>query len=117
MLQLLIDSFKEFTNHVSFQKETNLVNVITSENIIRYLYVHDGNEFMEYPPYIIMEYTNNGTLRDLIDGQNGEQFDIEILKSIYLQLARGMKCINEYLVHRDEVYPLSRTTLNFRGVI
>lgn len=113
-IKMINNIFDDNDAFLSFQKETNLVNVITSENIIRYLYVHDGNEFMEYPPYIIMEYTNNGTLRDLIDGQNGEQFDIEILKSIYLQLARGMKCINEYLVHRD-IKP--ENILNFDGVL
>lgn len=100
-IKMIDNIFDNDDAFLSFQKETNLVKLIASENIIKYLYVHDGNEFIEYPPYIIMEYTNGGTLRDLINNQKGVHFDIEILKSIYLQLARGMKCVSECLVHRD----------------
>jgi len=113
-IKMIDNIFDNDDAFLSFQKETNLVKLIASENIIKYLYVHDGNEFIEYPPYIIMEYTNGGTLRDLINNQKGVHFDIEILKSIYLQLARGMKCVSKCLVHRD-IKP--ENILNFNGVL
>ncbi len=113
-VKIIQNTFNDNDAFLSFQKETNLSKLVESENVIKYLYIHDGTEFAEYPPYIIMEYTSGGTLRDLIDNRNGEQFDIVTLKSIYYQLANGMKCISKHLVHRD-IKP--ENILNFDGVL
>ena len=92
----------------------NQAKLLDSENVIKYLYIHDGNEFPEYPPFIIMEYTDGGTLRDLIANRNGQQFEVETLMGYFEQLAHGMKCISEQLVHRD-IKP--ENILNFHGVL
>lgn len=113
-VKIIQNTFGDQTAFLSFKKETNLSMLIESENVIKYLYIHNGEEHPEYPPYIIMEYTDGGTLRDLINNQNGEQFDIETLKSIFIQLATGMKCVSEHLVHRD-IKP--DNILNFNGVL
>ncbi|MCR5335976.1 MAG: serine/threonine protein kinase [Synergistes sp.] len=113
-IKVLQNSFDSDESYLTFQKETNQAKLLSSENVIKYMYIHDGKEFSEYPPYIIMEYTDGGTLRDLIKHQDGKQFDIEILKNIYLQLANGMNCISEHLVHRD-IKP--ENILNFNGVL
>lgn len=50
-----------------------------------------------------MEYANNGTLKDFInqytkDKEFGEEGN---LKNLFIQLAKGMKVVNNVLVHRD----------------
>jgi len=76
---------------------------IRDENVIRYIYFHDGTKFNNLPPYIIMEYANGGNLNDFINTNKGSQKYIEnsILISMFTQLINGMKAINNYLVHRD----------------
>lgn len=112
-VKLFKSSFDSNDAFLSFQKETNQSKLIVSENVIKYLFVHDGTLFPEYPPYIIMEYTDGGTLRQFIDEQNGKLIDIETLNEIFFQLANGMKAISEHLVHRD-IKP--ENILNFNGV-
>lgn len=112
-VKVLQNTFNSQDAFLTFQKEANQASLVESENVIRYLYVHDGSEFSEYPPYIIMEYTNDGTLRDVIERQQGKQFDIRTLIKILLQLAHGMKCVNSRLVHRD-IKP--ENILNFHGI-
>jgi len=76
---------------------------IRNENVIRYIYFHDGIKFKDLPPYIIMEYANGGNLDNFIITNKGLQKYIEnsILISMFTQLINGMKAINNYLVHRD----------------
>lgn len=112
-VKLLQNTFDSDDAYLSFQKETNQSKLIDSENVIKYLFIHDGKLFPEYPPYIIMEYTDSGTLRQFIKDQCGKQIDIETLKGIFFQLANGMKAISEHLVHRD-IKP--DNILNFSGI-
>lgn len=76
---------------------------IRNENVIRYIYFHDGVKFNNLPPYIIMEYANGGNLNDFIITNKGSQKYIEntVLILMFRQLINGMKAINNYLVHRD----------------
>lgn len=87
----------------SFYNEINQALKVRGENLIEYIYVHDGSKFPDLPLYIIMEYANNGTLEALLKGRNNrnELFSNEQLKNIFLQLIGGMKIINEKLIHRD----------------
>ena len=113
-VKIIQDIFSDVEAFTTFQKEMNQTKLLDSENVIKYLYVHDGNEFPEYPPYIIMEYTDGGTLRDLIENRNGLQFETATIMEYFDQLAHGMKCISEHLVHRD-IKP--ENILNFHGVL
>lgn len=113
-VKIIQDIFSDVEAFTTFQKEMNQTKLLDSENVIKYLYVHDGNEFPEYPPYIIMEYTDGGTLRDLIENRNGLQFETATIMEYFNQLAHGMKCISEHLVHRD-IKP--ENILNFYGVL
>lgn len=112
-IKLFKNTFNSDEAYLSFQKETNQSKLIDSDNVIKYLFVHDGKLFSEYPPYIIMEYTDGGTLRQFIDEQNGKLIDVETLRGIFFQLANGMKAISEHLVHRD-IKP--ENILNYDGV-
>ena len=113
-VKIIQDIFSDVEAFTTFQKEMNQTKLLDSENVIKYLYVHDGKEFQEYPPYIIMEYTDGGTLRDLIESRNGLQFETATIMEYFNQLAHGMKCISEHLVHRD-IKP--ENILNFHGVL
>ncbi len=83
--------------------EGNLAMEIKHKNVLSVIYFHDGQKYPELPPYILMELANNGTLKDIIDQKKEAKqfFKNEELQSIVLDLASGMKAINEKLVHRD----------------
>ena len=76
---------------------------IKNENVIRYIYFHDGTKYDNLPPYIIMEYANEGNLNDFINATKEQQKYIEnsVLILMFRQLINGMKAINTFLIHRD----------------
>lgn len=88
---------------LSFKKELQQSVVIESPYVIKYYYANDGAELNEYPPFIIMEYAPGGTLRDIINNQiqSGQMFSNKTIKETCLQLAEGMRAINDGLIHRD----------------
>ena len=112
-VKMLQDSFSSKEMYLSFQKEANQSLLVDSDNVIKYIFIHDGKLFPELPPYIIMEYTGDGTLRDLINKQE-VPFDNSTLIGLILQLSQGMKAISEHLVHRD-IKP--ENILNFGGTL
>jgi len=81
---------------------------VRNENVIRYIYFHDGTKFNNLPPYIIMEYANGGNLNNFINTNRESQKYIEnpVLVLMFRQLINGMKAINNHLVHRD-IKPLN----------
>lgn len=96
-------SFSDKGSEEAFKNEICAARKISGNHIIHYEYTHDGEEYVDLPPYIIMEYADGGTLRDVINQrkQNNSLFDNNELYSIYRQLAEGMKKINTFLIHRD----------------
>lgn len=102
-VKTLLSTFNNKEELLSFQKEIAQTTLVSSPNVIKYYCVHDGTQYESLPPYIIMEYANQGTLRDLIDRQKStsEMFDLDYLIGLYRQLLNGMKAVNEKLVHRD----------------
>lgn len=102
-VKTLMYSFSDETTVNSFKNEIKLSSKVTGKHVIHYLYAHDGDEYPELPPYIIMEYAEGGTLADQIDKRkkSNNPYSKEELKNIYLQLTNGMKSINSKLVHRD----------------
>ena len=96
-----LPSFRSEEDSLSFQNEIVTALRVQGENVIRYEYVHTGNEFKELPPYIIMEYADGGTLNSIIRDENDEYYDNETLTKFFLQLSYGMKAVNKVLVHRD----------------
>ncbi len=98
-----LPSFDNIESSLSFQNEICLATKVIHENVIKYEFVHDGSLFPEYPPYIIMEYADGGTLGALIKRRkdSSELFNNNELTNIYIQLVNGMRSINNILVHRD----------------
>lgn len=83
--------------------EGNLAIKISHPNVIKYLFFHDGSLFNELPPYIIMEFANQGTLRQVLEKQlsKKEFLPNAELRQYFDELINGMEAINTELVHRD----------------
>lgn len=102
-IKTTLPSFYDKNSEVAFKNEIQAALKISGDNIIRYEFVHSGEEYPELPPYIIMEYADNGTLREVIEQRKKVKsfYSIEELSNIFKQLANGMNQINSLLVHRD----------------
>lgn len=102
-IKTTLPSFGESASMSAFKNEIQSALKLVGDNIIRYEYVNNGDDFPEYPPYIIMEYADGGTLRDMLERKRltGTPYSSEELISIFKQLSQGMKQINSSLVHRD----------------
>ena len=76
---------------------------VCHQNVLAVKYFHDGNTHPHFPPYIVMEYADGGTLADLLRQRTASQqyFSIQELLPLFRQLADGMKAINNVVVHRD----------------
>lgn len=87
----------------SLVNEAKLAMNISSENVLKYYYFHDGLTHSGLPPYIIMDYANEGSLRELIDKKSEEKsfFTDSELKNLTLQVLRGAKAVNDKVLHRD----------------
>ncbi|ERI95227.1 kinase domain protein, partial [Clostridiales bacterium oral taxon 876 str. F0540] len=102
-LKTIISNFSDEQNLIAFKNEINMAMKVNNSQVIKYIFAHDGSIYPELPPYIIMEYANNGTLKALIDKRRADKvhFNNEELKSLFFQLIAGMKAVNQVLVHRD----------------
>lgn len=84
--------------------EGKLAADIKHPNVVSVFFFHDGLQYPNFPPYIIMEFIEGGnTLQKLLDNQRKSKifFDQHQLVAMLLQLAEGMKAINAQLIHRD----------------
>lgn len=102
-VKTLLYSFGDEATAASFKNEVKLSSEISGEHVIHYFYAHDGDEYPELPPYIIMEYADGGTLADQIEmrKKTNNPYSKEELRNLFFQLVDGMKSINKKLVHRD----------------
>lgn len=102
-IKTTLPSFYDKSSKEAFNNEIHAALKVNGDNIINYEFVHSGEEYPELPPYIIMEYADNGTLKEVISQRKKEKafFSNEELIAIYRQLANGMKEINSLLIHRD----------------
>jgi serine/threonine protein kinase len=87
----------------ALQNEAKLAVGIEHPNVVRVLYVDDGEVAQGRPPYLVMEYVDGGTLRAVLDSHKaaGTKIGIDELRAMYLQIAEGMKVVNDRIVHRD----------------
>lgn len=100
-VKALLPAFDDNKAYLSFKNEMAQSLLVKSDHVINYIYAHDGELYLDFPPYIIMEYANKGTLRDLMDAQGPSLFSVSTLIGYYRQLASGMLAISKNLVHRD----------------
>ena len=100
-IKISLPSFNSEDDKISFQNEITTALKVQGENVIKYEYVHNGDEFENLPPYIIMEYAEGGTLNSILKDEMDDYYDNDTLTTYFLQLANGMKSVNNILVHRD----------------
>lgn len=102
-IKTLIPSFADSSCVQSFKNEIKLALKVTGKNIIQYVFVNDGETVPDFPPYIIMEFADGGTLRDMLirKTESDIQYTNDELINIFKQLSEGMRQINSKLVHRD----------------
>lgn len=100
-IKVSLPSFNSEDEKISFQNEITTALKVQGENVIKYEYVHNGDEFENLPPYIIMEYAEGGTLNSILKDEMDDYYDNDTLTTYFLQLANGMKSVNNILVHRD----------------
>ncbi|WCK53911.1 serine/threonine-protein kinase [Aneurinibacillus sp. Ricciae_BoGa-3] len=102
-LKTLPSTFASNSSVQSFINESKMAMQICHDNAISYLYVHDGQRYNNLPPYIIMEFAENGTLLDIIRNHKstGEFISNGQLKDYFMQLINGMEHINSHIIHRD----------------
>lgn len=100
-IKVSLPSFNSEDDKISFQNEITTALKVQGENVIKYEYVHNGDEFENLPPYIIMEYAEGGTLNTILKDEMDDYYDNDTLTTYFLQLANGMKSVNNILVHRD----------------
>ena len=95
--------FGDSSSAAAFKNEIRTAAKVTGKNVIHYEFVHDGEQFPDFPPYIIMDYAGGGTLRSFLEErhQENKQLETSELLHCFKQLANGMKEINTALVHRD----------------
>lgn len=102
-VKTMLNVFPSAEEYNAFQNELMAAKEIKADNVVLYEFMHDGKMFEEYPPYIIMEFANQGSLQHLLEQKmETKTFFTNIeLTQMFLQLASGMKHINSILVHRD----------------
>lgn len=102
-VKTMLNAFPSAEEYNAFQNELLAAKEIKSDNVIVYEFMHDGKMFEGYPPYIIMEFANQGSLQHLLEQKREANtfFTNSELEQMFLQLAYGMKYINSVLVHRD----------------
>lgn len=102
-LKTLSESFQNEKILKGLINEGNLALKILNQNVIKYLFFHDGTLFSQLPPYIIMEFANQGALREILEKQvlTKEFFSNRELKQYFDELINGMEAISKELVHRD----------------
>ena len=100
-VKTMLPTFEDSDDQHVFENEIEAALKINGDNIIKYEFVNDGKTLPEYPPYIIMEYADNGNLKKIIANRDKQCFSNDQIISMFKQLANGMKLINQKLVHRD----------------
>lgn len=102
-LKTLPSNFPSHEQLLGFQNESNMAMNVDHENATRYIYVHNGSTYPQLPPYILMDYANEGTLYKLINNaiEKNEFISNADLYYFYHQLIDGMEAINSILIHRD----------------
>lgn len=77
--------------------EGQLATEVNHENVLRVFYFHDGRQYPRLPLYMLMEYADGGTLDTLLSERRKQQrfLDHSELQALFIQLASGMKAINE----------------------
>jgi eukaryotic-like serine/threonine-protein kinase len=87
----------------ALKNEASLAMKIHHKNVLKVIFFHDGDQYPELSPYMILEYADGGTLEEKLNERRitNTQFTRAETQNLLVNLAQGMKAINEELIHRD----------------
>ncbi len=87
----------------ALKEEANLATLVRGQHVIEVFYFHDGLHNPTLPPYLLMQYADGGSLKDLLEEKraSSEQFRPEAMRQMMIELSTGMKVINDTVIHRD----------------
>ncbi|GLV59886.1 hypothetical protein KDH_67100 [Dictyobacter sp. S3.2.2.5] len=95
VLNTALNSQEEFDR---FFQEAVILDELTHPNIMQVL---DANLYEGYP-FFVAEYAPGGSLRDRLDGLNGQPIDTDEAVRILQQIGRGLQHAHDMdVVHRD----------------
>jgi eukaryotic-like serine/threonine-protein kinase len=82
--------------------EIKAAQQINHPNVVRVLHVDEGS-IPNLGPYVCMEYVSGGTLARLLSVQQKANAQIPLGRAIemMIDIAQGLRAINEKLIHRD----------------
>ncbi len=87
---------------IALLNEIKAAQQINHPNVVRVLHVDEGSN-AELGPYACMEYVSGGTLAGVLSVQKQANAQISLGRAIemMLDIAQGVRAINEKLIHRD----------------
>ncbi len=85
----------------AFLAEIQVAQEIQHPNVVRVLHVEIDSP--DLPPYLVMEYLEEGTLKSYLDQlcSSGTVVDTELLRAWTNDLVEGISAINAKIIHRD----------------
>lgn len=102
-LKTIDTDFPNGTVLESFENEAKIALTISHQNVVKYIYYHNGKVHSGLPPYIIMEFIGGISLREFITQQanTNKLLSNDQLLAIFSQIIEGMSAINKKIIHRD----------------
>ena len=99
---LALGQLADDTDKRALLNEIKAAQQITHPNVVKVLHVDEGT-IPSLGPYVCMEYVSGGTLARLLRTQTQASAQIQLGRAIemMIDIAQGVRAINEKLVHRD----------------
>jgi eukaryotic-like serine/threonine-protein kinase len=90
------------TSRRALLNEIKAAQQINHPNVVRVLHVDEGSN-PNLGPYVCMEYVSGGTLAQLLraQGKAGTQIPLARALEMMIDVAQGLRAVNEKLIHRD----------------
>jgi len=90
------------TSRRALLNEIKAAQQINHPNVVRVLHIDEGSN-PDLGPYVCMEYISGGTLAQLLraQGKAGTQIPLARALEMMIDIAQGVRAINEKLIHRD----------------
>jgi serine/threonine protein kinase len=82
--------------------EVKAARQITHPNVVQVVFVNDDSS-SPVGPYVVMEYISGGTLAQFLrkHAESGTQIPLNRAIEIMIDIAQGVRAINEKIIHRD----------------
>ncbi|MFL6307436.1 MAG: serine/threonine protein kinase [Candidatus Sulfotelmatobacter sp.] len=99
---LPVGQLSDDTSRRALLNEIKAAQQINHPNVVRVLHVDEGSN-PNWGPYVCMEYVSGGTLAQLLraQGKAGTQMPLARALEMMIDIAQGVRAVNEKLIHRD----------------